>query len=210
MAEIIRFHWADYILFVIVLIASAAIGIYYGFTGTRQKTTSEFFLGDRNMNLFPVTISILASFISAVSILGTPAEIYTFGIIYVLLSLSYFIAFPISVHVYLPMFHKLNLTSCHEVSILIITMLLNLLSTLYTLTLHIQQHGVLYGHWMHVMLCCILFPGLFFHTKHNRNRDTSQVLHLGLWQVTSLSLNALLFTAFLEGQGNQDTILCRV
>ncbi|XP_064627909.1 sodium-coupled monocarboxylate transporter 1-like isoform X2 [Lineus longissimus] len=114
MSEILRFHWADYILFVIVLIVSAAIGVYYGFTGLRQKTTSEFFLGGRNMPFFPVTISILASFISAVSILGTPAEIYTFGIIYVLLSLSYFVAFPVSVHIYLPMFHKLNLTSCHE------------------------------------------------------------------------------------------------
>ncbi|XP_064640524.1 sodium-coupled monocarboxylate transporter 1-like isoform X2 [Lineus longissimus] len=113
--RIIRFHWADYLLFGLVLLVSAAIGIYYGIIGSKQQqTTKDFFLGGRNMKLLPVTLSILASFMSAVSVLGTPSEIYSFGTLYVMLFISYFITFPIAAQIYLPMFHKLQLTSAHE------------------------------------------------------------------------------------------------
>ena len=115
MIETARFHWVDHLLFALSLVLSACIGIYYGFI-KKQGTTKDIFLGSREMHIFPVTLSILASFMSAVSVLGTPAEVYQFGTQYFMLCLSYFISFPVAAHIYLPIFHNLQLTSAHEVS----------------------------------------------------------------------------------------------
>lgn len=59
----------------VMLCASAAIGIYYACTGGKQKTAGEFLLGDRQMQTFPVAMSLLASFLSSVTLLGIPAEV---------------------------------------------------------------------------------------------------------------------------------------
>ena len=60
----------DYVVFGGVLAISAAIGIYYGCTGGRQRTTAEFLMADRKMHVLPVTLSLLASFMSAITLLG--------------------------------------------------------------------------------------------------------------------------------------------
>ena len=55
-----------------------APGLYYGLIGSKQaKTTDEFLVGKRDNSILPVAVSILSSFLSAILILGTPAEIYT-------------------------------------------------------------------------------------------------------------------------------------
>ena len=66
------FHIADYVVFVVVLVISLGIGVFFSF---RQKSTSEYFMGGRQLKLFPVTISIAATITSAHSLLGTPAEV---------------------------------------------------------------------------------------------------------------------------------------
>ena len=73
------FHWADYVVFAVVLLFSAGIGLYHAFAGGRQRTTGEYLMGNRNMRTVPVSLSILVSFISAILVLGTPAEMYTKG-----------------------------------------------------------------------------------------------------------------------------------
>ena len=49
------------------------------FAGGRQATTEEFLMGDRQMSVLPVTLSLLASFISAITLLGTPSEVFLNG-----------------------------------------------------------------------------------------------------------------------------------
>ncbi|CAG5122153.1 unnamed protein product, partial [Candidula unifasciata] len=72
-----EFGVLDYILFVAMLVVSAAIGVYFATKGGKQRTQGEYLLANRSMSILPVAISILVSFISAILILGTPAEIYT-------------------------------------------------------------------------------------------------------------------------------------
>lgn len=110
-----RFHWADYLIFAIMLLLSAAVGVYYRIKDRKKLSAANLQLGDRTMTLLPVTFSVVASFMSAISILGTTAEIYTNGAQYFMLGLSYFIAFPLAAEVYMPMFYRLRLTSAHEV-----------------------------------------------------------------------------------------------
>lgn len=55
-----RFRWADYLVFAGMLAISLGIGLYYGCIGSKQKTTSEFFMGSRKMGVFPVAMSLAA------------------------------------------------------------------------------------------------------------------------------------------------------
>ena len=48
-----------------------------------QKNTEDFLLGSRKMSVFPVTMSLMASFLSAITMLGTPAEVYVSGSMYI-------------------------------------------------------------------------------------------------------------------------------
>ncbi|XP_077993904.1 sodium-coupled monocarboxylate transporter 1-like [Glandiceps talaboti] len=108
------FSAADYVVFSLVLVLSACIGLYHAFTGGRQKTTSEFLMADRKMRFLPVGLSLLASFMSAIALLGTPAEIYSFGTMFWMIGISYFIMVPICAHLFLPVFYRLGVTSVYE------------------------------------------------------------------------------------------------
>lgn len=59
-------------------------------------------------------MSILASFTSAISILGFSQEMYLYGSMYWLIGFSYFITQPIAALIYVPFFHNLKLTSAYE------------------------------------------------------------------------------------------------
>ena len=69
--------------------------------------------------LIPVTLSLLASFMSAITLLGTPAEIHVFGTEYMMIIFGYAIMIPLAAHVFLPVFYNLKVTSVFEVCYLI-------------------------------------------------------------------------------------------
>lgn len=104
----------DYVVFALVLVISAGIGVYFRFTGGKQKTTSEFLLGDRNMSIVPVAISLMTSFMSAVTLLGVSAENYQFGTLFVIVNVSYVLFTPVAAYLYLPVFYNLQTTSVYE------------------------------------------------------------------------------------------------
>uniref|UniRef100_A0A673XAI0 Sodium-dependent multivitamin transporter n=1 Tax=Salmo trutta TaxID=8032 RepID=A0A673XAI0_SALTR len=111
-----RMHFTtpDYVIFALLLVASTCIGLFYALSGGRQRTTQEFLLADRSMSCLPVSLSLLATFQSAVAILGVPSEIYTYGTQYWFLGVSYFLGLLIPAHVFIPVFYRLRLTSAYE------------------------------------------------------------------------------------------------
>lgn len=111
------FHVVDYILFGCTLAISLAIGIYYSCVGGKQKTTKEYFLGDKKLKPIPVAFSLFMSYISAVLVLGNTAEMYTAGIQYWLAGFGSCLAFIFSALVFVPFFYRLQLTSSFEVCI---------------------------------------------------------------------------------------------
>lgn len=144
MGAVVQMHFTtvDYVIFALLLVASAGIGLYYAFSGGRQRTTQvgfrflffvfwkrsktgawtedlyslqEFLMADRSMSWLPVSLSLLATFQSAVAILGAPSEIYTFGTQYWFLGCSYFLGLLIPAHVFIPVFYRLRLSSAYEV-----------------------------------------------------------------------------------------------
>ncbi|NWH65472.1 SC5A8 protein, partial [Geococcyx californianus] len=109
-----RFSVWDYVVFTAMLLVSAIIGIYYAFAGGGQKTSKDFLMGGRRMNAFPVALSLTASFMSAVTVLGTPAEVYLFGAMFCIFSITYFLVVLCSSEIFLPVFYKLGITSTYE------------------------------------------------------------------------------------------------
>lgn len=104
----------DYVVLGIVLLVSSIIGLYYRFTGGKQKTIKEYLLADNNMHIAPVAFSLVASFMSAVTLLGVSSENYTYGIQFIVINLSYGLFTPIAAYLYLPVFFQLQATSAYE------------------------------------------------------------------------------------------------
>ena len=110
-----RFTGADYAVFAVMLSISAGIGVFFALTGGRQKTTREFLMADRSMSPFPVSMSLVASFISAITFLGTPAENYIYGVGFWLYGFAYILTGLTVSRTYLPLFFRMNVTSANEV-----------------------------------------------------------------------------------------------
>eukprot|EP00057_Strongylocentrotus_purpuratus_P008270 XP_011662744.1 PREDICTED: sodium-coupled monocarboxylate transporter 2 isoform X1 [Strongylocentrotus purpuratus] len=104
----------DYVLFAIMLVISAAIGIYSACSGDRQRTTDEYLLGNRQMHVVPVAMSMMITYVSAMSVLGLPGEIYMFNTMFMWNTVGYGIGALISSQMFVPLFFKLELTSIYE------------------------------------------------------------------------------------------------
>ncbi|XP_055858824.1 putative sodium-dependent multivitamin transporter [Episyrphus balteatus] len=104
----------DYLVLLLVLASSAAIGVYYRLTGGRQKTTKEYLLADGNMPAWPVAFSLMASFMSAITLLGVSMESYQYGMMFAWINLSYVLSTPIAAYLYLPVFYNMQNTSVYE------------------------------------------------------------------------------------------------
>ncbi|KAM6425042.1 sodium-coupled monocarboxylate transporter 1 [Rhynochetos jubatus] len=109
-----RFTVWDYVVFAAMLVVSAVIGIYYAFAGGGQKTSKDFLMGGRSMSALPVALSLTASFMSAVTVLGTPAEIYRYGAIFCIFGITYGLVVLCSAEIFLPVFYRLGITSTYE------------------------------------------------------------------------------------------------
>ena len=108
-------HWADYVVISIFLTICMGIGIYFG----RRKTTDieGYLLGNRQLRMIPVALSLFVTFSSAISLMGIPAEIYVydtmvFHALCIGMPVSQFVA---SVTV-VPLTFPLKLISSYEVS----------------------------------------------------------------------------------------------
>ncbi|XP_022376059.1 sodium-dependent multivitamin transporter isoform X2 [Enhydra lutris kenyoni] len=108
------FSLTDYVVFVLLLVLSLAIGLYHAFRGWGRHTVGQLLMADREMSCLPVALSLLATFQSAVAILGVPSEIYRFGTQYWFLGCCYFLGLLIPAHVFIPVFYRLHLTSAYE------------------------------------------------------------------------------------------------
>lgn len=54
------FGTIDYCVFTILLLASMAIGIYFGFFSKNLKTAEDYLVGGHRMKIVPVAISLMA------------------------------------------------------------------------------------------------------------------------------------------------------
>ncbi|XP_050403134.1 sodium-dependent multivitamin transporter [Patella vulgata] len=145
-----HFHVADYIIFSITMAISIGIGIYYALSGGRQRTTSEYLVGERKMTFLPVAISLLVSFESSIMMLGVPAESYVYGIQWWICTWGYLLSKIVSIFVVVPLIHPLKITSIFEYLemrykswyVRLIGTILGLLSTLWYMGIVLFGPGI--------------------------------------------------------------------
>lgn len=132
-----EFHTLDYVVFGAMLMLSTGIGVYFGYFNKPKKSDDEdeddydqekkaadfgsksmmeYLLGSRKLKSFPVAMSLVASYISGVTVLGTPSEIYLYGTQYYLMIVPIFLMGFVVSYVYLPVFCSLQVGSSYEVS----------------------------------------------------------------------------------------------
>lgn len=104
--------WLDYVVFSSTLIIALLIGVYHSYFG--QNTTSDYLLGQRQLRVLPVGVSIFMSVISGITVLGTSAEMYIYGTQLWLDSVAKSIFYAVSAYLYVPLMYKLKLTSIYE------------------------------------------------------------------------------------------------
>ena len=109
------FHAADYAVFGCTLAFSAAIGIFYAVKDRRKNTTEEYLLAGRSMNPLPVAMSLVSSFVSAIMIIGTPAEVYVNSTMYGWQAFGMVITAVGAAHIFIPVFYNLRITSVFQV-----------------------------------------------------------------------------------------------
>ncbi|XP_053109130.1 sodium-coupled monocarboxylate transporter 1-like isoform X4 [Hemicordylus capensis] len=109
-----RFGAVDTSIFAAMLLISSAIGIYSAYRGA-HRTYKDFLMAGRGLRCGPVAVSLAASFMSAVTVLGTPAEIYIFGVKFGLFALPYVLMVVISAEVFLPVYYRLGISSVYEI-----------------------------------------------------------------------------------------------
>ncbi|XP_061922483.1 sodium-coupled monocarboxylate transporter 1-like [Entelurus aequoreus] len=108
------FAAADYAVFACTLAVSAAIGVYYAWADRGLRSSQDFLTGGRRLTALPVSLSLTASFMSAVTVLSNPAEVYRYGGSIAFYGLSYVMTMMLTSEVFLPVFYRLAITSTYE------------------------------------------------------------------------------------------------
>ncbi|CAM9765613.1 unnamed protein product [Bubo scandiacus] len=114
MLERLTFSLWDYGVFGLMLLISTGIGLFHGLAKGGQKTSEDFFTGGRRMSALPVGLSLSASFMSAIQVLGVPAEAYRYGAKFLWMCLGQLLNTLLTAQLFLPVFYRLGLTSTYE------------------------------------------------------------------------------------------------
>ncbi|XP_071655607.1 sodium/iodide cotransporter isoform X3 [Patagioenas fasciata] len=112
--EQLTFSLWDYGVFGLMLLISTGIGLFHGLAKGGQKTSEDFFTGGRRMSALPVGLSLSASFMSAIQVLGVPAEAYRYGAKFLWMCLGQLLNTLLTAGLFLPVFYRLGLTSTYE------------------------------------------------------------------------------------------------
>jgi Na+/proline symporter len=110
------FTWADYAVFALMLSICLTIGVVFGIVNRKKKSSGDFLLGGGDLHVVPVGFSILASFISAIAILGYSGEMYRYGTMYYLIVISHIIVHCLVALIYIPFYHQLDITTAYQVN----------------------------------------------------------------------------------------------
>uniref|UniRef100_A0A8C6J1C0 Uncharacterized protein n=1 Tax=Melopsittacus undulatus TaxID=13146 RepID=A0A8C6J1C0_MELUD len=140
----------DYVVFAGLFLVCASIGVFFAVKERKKKTSKEFLVGGRQMTCGPIAFSLTSSFMSAVTVLGTPSEVYRYGASFVLFFLSYALVIIFTAELFLPVFYRSGITSTYEYLELRFNKIVRLAATLiYILQtmayLYFTNHLVFFG-----------------------------------------------------------------
>ena len=105
----------DYVIFALTLLLSSVIGIYFAYKQRKRLSSNEYLLANKSIPWFPLFVSMLASYFSAIGLMGLPAVIYSTGITFSFNIIGTFINIMLSAELFTPIFRRLDLVSANQV-----------------------------------------------------------------------------------------------
>ncbi|KAG5668440.1 hypothetical protein PVAND_016380 [Polypedilum vanderplanki] len=119
-----HFGVADYAVFILMLVFSSLVGLYFGYQDHKMKKQNKrngieddaanYLVGGRNMQVLPVALSLTASFVSGITLLGTSTEIYLYGSQYCFFLIAIVLTGFIIHSTIIPVLHELEITSTYQ------------------------------------------------------------------------------------------------
>ena len=108
-------HPLDYTVFACLLLLSGLVGPFVMWREKNKAITSEsYFVGNRALHFIPTAASLFASFWSAISLIGIPAELYTGGAKFFMSIIGQITGIIIGAFVAVPMMYHLKLISTYQ------------------------------------------------------------------------------------------------
>ena len=87
------------------------MGVYFS---KRQKSTEDYFKGGGRIPWWAAGLSIFGTVLSAISFMAIPAKTFATDWSYLMYNFSPFFIAPVIVALFLPFYHRLNITSAYE------------------------------------------------------------------------------------------------
>ncbi len=108
MAEFGSLNWS---ILIVYIIANLALGY---FLGKKVHSANDFFLGDKSTPWWAIGISVIGTYVSALTFLGGPAWAYTDGLSVIAIHLNYPIVIFLVTTYFLPFFFNSGVASIYE------------------------------------------------------------------------------------------------
>ena len=104
-------HWIDGIIIALYALGMIALGFYYR---KRQKSTTEYFVGNRTMNPLLIGVSMFVTLFSTISFLATPGELYGKGPVFLTQTLAIPFYYLIVGYLLVPTYMRFRVISAYE------------------------------------------------------------------------------------------------
>nr|XP_042898245.1 putative sodium-dependent multivitamin transporter [Parasteatoda tepidariorum] len=104
----------DYIVICSSLLISVGIGITSRLLSGEQKTANEYILAGKNMKRLPVILSIIVTLVSPSTMLAVPAEIYKYGLAFVMVPLAFPIGVFLASWIFIPVYYQCEVSTIYE------------------------------------------------------------------------------------------------
>ena len=108
MAEFGAFNWS---LLAAYIVAILLLGFYLG---RRVDSAQDFYLGKRTTPWWAIGISVVATYVSALSFLGGPAWSYTDGLSVLIIHMNYPLVIILVITLFLPFFYNSGIASIYD------------------------------------------------------------------------------------------------
>jgi SSS family solute:Na+ symporter len=105
------FSTLDWSILIVYIIGNLLLGY---FLSKRINTAEDFYLGRRSTPWWAIGISVIATYVSALSFLGAPAWSYTDGLSVIAIHLNYPLVILLVITLFLPFFYNSGVASIYE------------------------------------------------------------------------------------------------
>ncbi|XP_067675712.1 sodium-dependent multivitamin transporter-like [Haliotis asinina] len=104
----------DFVVFASTLSGMLFIGLYFAMKDKKNHDPAQYLVAGRSMGVLPVSLSLAVTFLSALTLLGLPAEIYNYNTMFWWIALGLVLAVAGAAHVFNSVLYNIGITSVYE------------------------------------------------------------------------------------------------